>query len=311
METGTITIRAAFEDIPLEGIFETYDFSKLSITGSTKLHNIYAEYANIRSDLGRERHELTEHYWTYRRRQFPGSVSENIARVADIANVIAQQKAFIEGFVSKNRNNVLSAFALNDNFIDPFSDNLDMFTLDEISSMIASLSRKVRESELGRALIEKADKAKSSAEGAKYTDLTLFDPEGNSVKLSDHVGRGNYVVLEFWGSWCAPCFNQIPFHKEMYRIYNPHGLEIISIALDFEKDSWMAGIERFQKYDWLQLSGIDREFTRTLQSSYNFLAVPTIIVIAPDGTIVDRSTGGPWLAKKLIEIFGNHFGDRY
>ena len=41
--------------------------------------------------------------------------------------------------------------------------------------------------------------------------------DGTPVSLSDYVGNGKYVLVDFWASWCAPCRGGIPGIKELYK----------------------------------------------------------------------------------------------
>ena len=45
-------------------------------------------------------------------------------------------------------------------------------------------------------------------------DFTVFDAQGNKVKLSDFAGQP--VVLNFWASWCPPCKAEMPIFNEVY-----------------------------------------------------------------------------------------------
>lgn len=61
---------------------------------------------------------------------------------------------------------------------------------------------------------------------------------------------------------------------------------------------------------WLQVSDL-KGFTGEFSKIYNFNSIPTCIFVNPEGVIIDRNMRGSWLDKKLIELYGNKFGDKY
>ena len=65
--------------------------------------------------------------------------------------------------------------------------------------------------------------------GDTFVDFDGVDIDSNPVKLSDYVGKGNYVLMEFWASWCGPCKQALPVLKEIYRDYGPKGLVMVSV----------------------------------------------------------------------------------
>src|SRR5699024_1970494 len=108
-------------------------------------------------------------------------------------------------------------------------------SVDDIENIKDTFSNNIKSSTAWEGFAKEVDDIKESAIGAKFPNLTLKNPEGNTIKLSDYVGKGKYVLLNFWASWCGPCRADIPHLQEVYNLYHPEGFEIISISMDENK----------------------------------------------------------------------------
>ncbi len=60
--------------------------------------------------------------------------------------------------------------------------------------------------------------------------ITFTNLDGAPVTLSSF--RGRVVLINFWGTWCAPCLKEIPELVRLSRDLTPHGLEVVGIAVD-------------------------------------------------------------------------------
>ena len=105
-------------------------------------------------------------------------------------------------------------------------------------------SEKVRNSFLAAEAREELAARKATQPGAQAPDFTLNDPDGKPVTLSSL--RGQYVIVDFWASWCKPCRAGMPAMKELYKKYHPKGLEILGVSDDTDHNAWKKAIEQDQ-----------------------------------------------------------------
>lgn len=69
----------------------------------------------------------------------------------------------------------------------------------------------------GEAELQEPESEEPESEAMPAPDFTVYDAEGNEVKLSDYFGEP--IVLNFWASWCGPCKSEMPMFQEMYETY--------------------------------------------------------------------------------------------
>ena len=133
-------------------------------------------------------------------------------------------------------------------------------------------------------------------EGKPFVDFS-FDFEGKTVRLSDYVGKGKYVLADFWASWCQPCIAEMPILKEVYKKYNGPDFTILGITVsDAPADSRKA--IREHALPWDQIIGSNLLAAET----YGVDAIPHLILFGPDGTILRRGLHGSHLDTILPEI---------
>lgn len=139
------------------------------------------------------------------------------------------------------------------------------------------------------------------AVGLQYHDLELPDTTGISHRLSEYVGKGHYVLLDFWASWCGPCMGEMPTMKEIYNTYAARGLQMIGISFDSKRDAWLNAIRRLE-LPWVHLSDL-KGWESIASETYGVRAIPETVLITPDGKILAIGLRGQELKEKLAEIF--------
>lgn len=137
-------------------------------------------------------------------------------------------------------------------------------------------------------------RGKSCAVGHEAPDFELATPAGEKIKLSSL--RGKYVLVDFWASWCGPCRKEIPNIRKVYAEFKDKGLEVVGVSIDHSDKAWKKALEE-EKLDYLQL-GDPKNMTSKL---YNYSGIPFIILISPEGIILDKDLRGDTIREKITE----------
>ena len=149
-------------------------------------------------------------------------------------------------------------------------------------------------------MIEHLNILKNSAVGKKFIDFEMADAEGKMHKLSEFVGNGKVVLIDFWASWCPPCRADMPNLVAAYKQYKSKGFEIVGISLDSKADAWAKGVQDLG-ITWTQLSDL-QGWKNAGAALYGVNSIPHTILVDKDGTILCKKLHGKEIAAKLEEI---------
>ena len=196
----------------------------------------------------------------------------------------------ITGIVSRHPNHIISPFLIESCKM--------IFTPSESLALIDKLSPELQKSADMDRMRENLLVEQETEVGRMFKEMKGISPDGKPTALSDYVGKGNYVLADFWASWCGPCRHEIPEVIALHEKYKGKGLKVIGITVHDtpEKSDKVVeemGIPFPQLYETKPMS------------TYGVLAIPYTILFAPDGTILER---GPLqiVEKKISKIFGEN-----
>lgn len=133
--------------------------------------------------------------------------------------------------------------------------------------------------------------------GQLFIDFTGIDTAtGDSVSLSDYVGKGVPVLVDFWASWCGPCQREMPTVKAIADKYAGK-VKVIGVGVGDTPDNHKAAVQKWG-ITWPQILDIDEEAVM----AYNVQAIPFMILFAGDGTVYGQNLRGEAVDEAVQEL---------
>lgn len=118
--------------------------------------------------------------------------------------------------------------------------------------------------------------------GMMFKDFEV-NYDGNIRKLSDYVGNGKYVFVDFWASWCGPCVAAMPGLINIYNKHKGDNFEVVGIAVDDKPEAAQRVLN--------ELGVIYPTFIHSTEEAallYAINGIPYYYLFGPDGTILDQ-----------------------
>ena len=227
---------------------------------------------------------------------------DNIIQGGDIRNYPEEfQRSFDANkrktmeFIRNNPDSYIAVMKLAEHYI--------WFDENETEDIYSRFPANLKGNSYGRIIAQRLKRSQDFRIGMPAKNFEKKDMNGKTVSLEEL--RGKYVLLDFWGSWCAPCRASHPHLKELYKKYKKQ-VVFINVAQENVKDQnearklWKTAVKE-DGLTWTQILNNEGRETCDMIRLFNIYSFPTKVLIDPNGIVVARMVGGLVDAGEVLE----------
>ncbi len=253
-------------------------------------------YQPLMDGIDKQAESILNEYRALQQKDPKGKLPESKAKAKLLSDRLDSlgdvQLALIKEIIRDNRDNELPAKYI--------KDAMYQFSYEELKNALDPKTAYYNHPDVAPAKMLLAGYEKRKP-GIQFHELSMKDPADKDVTLSQWVGKGNYVLVDFWASWCGPCRKEMPYVITAYEQFHPKGFEVVGVSFDQKKDAWINAIQQMGM-QWPQMSDL-KGWKCAASDLYGVSSIPSNVLVDPQGKIVAMDLRGEKLLNKLKEIY--------
>jgi peroxiredoxin len=161
------------------------------------------------------------------------------------------------------------------------------YSLAEKEAVVTLMNAETKKVKRIEEIIADMEVEKKVTVGQKYTDIKLPTIAGDSLALSSLIGKTDFVLIDFWASWCGPCMQFLPDLQAFYAKNKGTKLQIFGVSLDDNKEAWTSAVTA-HKIEWKLVSDL-KGWKCTGSRAYAVNSIPATVLIDKTGKIVGKN----------------------
>lgn len=158
-------------------------------------------------------------------------------------------------------------------------------TGEEMQAMLDALDPSLQTGKYGKVIADRVVDLNKTKIGNKMPDFGLNDKDGKEIRISDF--KGQYVLIDFWASWCGPCRAENPNVVAAYNEHKDDNFTILGVSLDQDKDKWLAAIEKDQ-LTWSHISDL-KGWNNAMAEEFGVKSIPFSVLLDPNGIVLKKN----------------------
>ena len=277
--------------IPEEGIIKA-DLAAIAATG-TALNDLHAQKAKAREALETETRGRLK---AIRADKNLDDKAKEEAQEKIVNEFYGKIKPLAEADLKEHSNDAIGLIALQTLL------GMEDVNVAKAEALLQQAGDRLRAEESITKMVARLRRVEATQAGAQFVDFEGVDDANKAVRLSDYVGKGHYVLVDFWASWCGPCRRELAHLKKVRDTYTDKGLVILGTVVWDEMEDHLKAMKELE-ITWPQI------FNKTEATElYGIAGIPQIILFDPAGKIVARDLRGEEINKLLDKALQDNGG---